>query len=1054
MSRFKFLGVLVPLTLVYFLAGKLGLSFAFEQVQTSPVWPPTGIALAAVLRLGLRVWPGIFLGAVWVNLSSGTPFLGALSIASGNTLEAVITGWMILRASGPFPFRRIGSTVGYVVFVTLGTMISASIGVGSLIYLDIASNSQAGLLWETWWLGDLVGALVLTPLLLCWLEPYCDVPMTRLRRAEAALLLVIFLAVMTLVFTPDISLLAKEDHNLLIFVFIPLLCWSVIRFQHRGATLVAMFSMGAIEGTILGHGPFVMGNENESLLLLQVTSGATMITALILAAAQSERRDSLQALQQVQAGLEDQITQRTLDLNAVNVTLASEMAQQKHLTDTLQSLIDASSRSSVDDFYAAMTKALARAYQARYAFVGIFANPEHTHIRTLSVWAGDRHAPNFTYALRDTPCQDVLNLSIELVPEEAYERYPKDQMLKDMGIQSYFGAPLFLEGEELAGIIAVMDTSPMEIKPWIKPILGLFASRVSQELKRKLVAEEQALAASVFGENIEAIVICDADVRIIRTNPAFTRITGYSAEEALGKSPGFLQSGLHSEAFYQVFWAALKQTGIWQGEIIDRRKCGEIFPAWQTITAVRDDNGEIKQYISIFSDITEKKLSEERIYQLAHNDLVTGLPNRVSFNDKANTALEHAKRTRQMMVVMFIDLDHFKLINDTLGHYEGDLLLQQVASRLKKVIRKEDAVARFGGDEFTVLVSEVPSVERASAIAAAILDQLSEPFTLESNEVTVSASIGISLFPDNGNDIAALLKNADTAMYRAKERGRNNFQYFSGEMNQRAHDRMQIEADLRKAIKQNEFLLHFQPKINLMSNRITGFEALVRWLHPSKGLISPDKFIPVAESTGLIVPLGEWVLTTACLQLRAWQDQGYPALTIAVNLSGRQFLQSNLLEVLEATITDTGVKAADLELEITESMMMENTEQTIETLNQIRRMGIHLSIDDFGTGYSSMAYLKRFPIHKLKIDRSFTGDLPDDNDDAAIVTATIALAHALNLTVIAEGVETEAQLAFLQSLHCEEAQGYLFSRPVPAQDVLALLAAMNGDHNGSPSGLQ
>ncbi|WP_293267091.1 EAL domain-containing protein [Neptunomonas sp.] len=630
-------------------------------------------------------------------------------------------------------------------------------------------------------------------------------------------------------------------------------------------------------------------------------------------------------------------------------------------------------------------------------------------------------------------------MSIKFIPENTAKLYPNDKLLHELNIESYFGAPLKNSQGEILGIIAIMDTKPMMIEDWAQPILGLFSNHVAMELQRKSVQEELELADSVFKKSVEAIIICSADTRILRTNPAFTRITGYSSKDAIGKTPQFLQSKAHSAAFYKDFWKSLTESGVWQGEISDRRKNGEIFPAWQTITVVRDAFGKPQQYISIFSDITDKKLSEERIYNLAHNDMLTQLPNRVAFHNQMIAELERAKRTHTQLAVMFIDLDHFKLINDTLGHPVGDELLQQAASRLKSAIRSNDTISRFGGDEFTILIPSIKSEAEASMVALKIQQCLIPPIQLEHHEITISASIGIGIYPQNGQDVATLLKNADSAMYRAKEQGRDGFQFFTEEMNQHAHDRLELESELRKALEQNDFILHYQPQINTYTGSIVGFEALIRWIHPEKGIIPPNTFIPIAEASGLIVPIGEWVLNAACQQLKEWRDQGYSSLTMSVNLSGRQFKQQDLLPTIQKAIINSGIIAAALELELTESIMMENVNETINTLSAIRNLGVQLSIDDFGTGYSSMSYLKRFPINKLKIDQSFVQDLPDDSDDAAIVKATIALAHALNMTVIAEGVETEAQFQFLKGQQCEEIQGYFFSRPLPAHELTSLL---------------
>jgi diguanylate cyclase (GGDEF)-like protein/PAS domain S-box-containing protein len=522
-------------------------------------------------------------------------------------------------------------------------------------------------------------------------------------------------------------------------------------------------------------------------------------------------------------------------------------------------------------------------------------------------------------------------------------------------------------------------------------------------------------------------------------NPAFCRITGYSTEDIVGQPTSVLKSGRQDPEFYAGFWQALLDNGVWQGEIWNRRKDGAVIPVWQTISVVRDRFGEVDHFISIFSDISEKKMSEERIYHLAHYDALTGLPNRTSFHNEFEEALSHAKRHGRRVALLFLDLDQFKLINDASGHPAGDELLKQVALRLKQTVREEDIVARLGGDEFTVLLDDIPSVEDVDLVAEKILQTLATPFHLDHSELVITTSIGISVFPGDGDDASTLLKNADTAMYRAKAQGRNNSQFFTAEMKTHASERLRLESEMRAALKNNEFLLHYQPQVDTLSGEIIGLETLVRWQHPEKGLIPPGVFIPVAEDSGLIVPLGEWIMKEACKQYRKWQDTGLEPVRIAVNLSGRQFVRQDLRGMVEKVLDDAGIAPSAIELELTESTIMEHVEETVETLKTLRDLGVHLSIDDFGTGYSSMAYLKRFTIDKLKIDQSFVRDLATDSDDAAIVIATIAMAHALNLTVIAEGVETEEQLQFLKENGCEQMQGYYFSRPLPVEKITELL---------------
>ncbi len=547
---------------------------------------------------------------------------------------------------------------------------------------------------------------------------------------------------------------------------------------------------------------------------------------------------------------------------------------------------------------------------------------------------------------------------------------------------------------------------------------------------RKHAEERQQLAANVIANANEAIVITDKDGNITEVNDAYVKITGYAREDVLGKNPRLLQSGHHDREFYKLMWDDLIKEGAWKGEIWDRRKNGEVFPQLLSINAVIN-NGEITNYVGIFSDITERKRVEEQLENLAYFDSLTELPNRALFHERLQQYVIQAEREVSKVGLLFIDLDRFKIVNDSCGHAVGDKLLKIVAQRLLDQVRKVDTVARLGGDEFTVVLSMIDSAIDVISISQKILDALNQPVNLNGHEFRVGGSIGISIYPDDGFDVETLVKHADMAMYKAKESGRNNFQFFRPEMNVHLAGRLEMERELRSAIESDEFCLHYQAKIRLDDDdRIYGMEALLRWEHPNKGLIAPDKFISVAEETGLIVPLGEWVVENACRQTAAWNRRSGESLSVAVNLSARQFQQKGLVNVISNIIECSGISADCLELEITESMMMEGVTESIYVMNQLRDLGVSLAIDDFGTGYSSLSYLKRFPISTLKIDRSFVRDITIDKDDAAIVRSIISLGHSLDLEVVAEGVETQQQLDFLRQHGCHCAQGFFISKPL------------------------
>jgi len=558
---------------------------------------------------------------------------------------------------------------------------------------------------------------------------------------------------------------------------------------------------------------------------------------------------------------------------------------------------------------------------------------------------------------------------------------------------------------------------------------------VLRDVTRQKEQDDQLrLAARVFESTAEAIVITDAGERIVAVNSAFTELTGYSEEEVRGREPSVLQSGRHDNRFYDEMWGSLNRTGRWRGELWNRSKDGEVRPYLTTITALRDERGAVLNYVGVMRDISSIKQSQQQLEYLANYDALTGLGNRNLFYTRLSIGIERAARHHRGLAVVFIDLDNFKIINDTLGHDVGDVLLSEAARRLKACVRQEDTVCRLGGDEFTVYVEDFNDPESLVGTAQRLAQTISEPYHISNQDIFVTASVGISVYPNDGTTMSELIKNADTAMYKVKEQGKNGFQFFREDMNARAFERLVFVTGLRRALERQEFRVVYQPQIDLAGGNACGAECLLRWDHPDMGEVSPGAFIPVAEETGLIVPIGEWVFAQVCRQLRDWGGLPSPG-RISVNVSARQFRQPELIDVIQRTVRETGVNPTALGIEITESALMDDPEAAAATLLRLKEMGLTISIDDFGTGYSSLSYLKRFPIDSLKIDRGFVRDIATDPDDAAIVTAIITMAQSLKIDVIAEGVETEEQLNFLRNRGCDAAQGYYFSRPVPAEQV-------------------
>jgi diguanylate cyclase (GGDEF)-like protein/PAS domain S-box-containing protein len=541
------------------------------------------------------------------------------------------------------------------------------------------------------------------------------------------------------------------------------------------------------------------------------------------------------------------------------------------------------------------------------------------------------------------------------------------------------------------------------------------------------------MAASVFQHTGEGIVITSPAGIIERVNPAFTAITGYTADEAVGNNPSLLKSDRQPADFYQRMWQGLTDTGRWQGEIWNRRKDGEAYLEWLTINAVRDAAGRVANYVAVFDDISELHDKEQHIRHQAFHDALTGLANRTLLADRLDHAIAAADRSGKGAAVLFLDLDRFKLINDSLGHDVGDDLLKDVAGRLKSTLRKADTVARLGGDEFVVLATDWSGPGDVAALAEKVLALMEQPFIVAGRELHVGTSIGIALHPADGADARELLKNADTAMYTVKESGRNGYRFFDPSMNEAAMERLTLEAGLRHAIDREELEVYYQPKFELATGHVAGAEALVRWSHPEQGMISPARFIPLAEETGLVVPLGDWVLRRVCRQVAAWHATGLRPGPIAVNVSARQLALPDFADRVAAILAAEGVAAADIDLEITETAIMREPDQAAAMLERLAGFGIRVVLDDFGVGYSSLGYLKRLPISVLKMDRSFIADVTDNPDAAALARGIIDLAGQLGIEVVAEGVETQAQASFLADSGCAFVQGYLFARPAPAE---------------------
>ncbi|WP_126454248.1 EAL domain-containing protein [Sulfuriflexus mobilis] len=616
------------------------------------------------------------------------------------------------------------------------------------------------------------------------------------------------------------------------------------------------------------------------------------------------------------------------------------------------------------------------------------------------------------------------------------------KLVKGLGID----LPFIISSANIGEEIAVMAMKAGAHDYIMKGNLARLVPAIEREIKEARLrsqhrdAEQQMhKLSSAVEQTADAVMITDPNGIIEYVNAAFTRITGFSKEEAIGRSTNMLKSGRHDEVFYAQLWQTLTQGNTFQDVFINRRKDGSLYYEEKSITPLKDKDGVVGHFISTGKDITEQMQTRERLHHLSHHDTLTGLPNRALFMDRLRQAILRARWNGRVVAVLFIDLDRFKNINETLGLDCGDRVLQTVAKRLNEGVRDGDTVARLGDDEFAVILEDIHQKEDIPVVVDKIIKPLSQAHVFDAHELFITTSIGISLYPNDGNDAQTLIQNADVAIHHAKENGNNNYSFYESEMNAQSLYRLNMESSLRKALEREEFILHYQPQVDVATGKIICFEALIRWQHPELGMVSPVEFIPLLEETGMINQVGRWVLHTACHTCRAWHDRGFTDIKIAVNISPVQFNDGDISSIVAEALAETGLDARFLEVELTESTIMRSPEKTVSIFSELKNMGVGLAIDDFGTGYSSLSYLQKFSIDILKIDRSFVKDVSKNNGDASIVSAIVSMAHSLKLKVVAEGVEDTQQLEFLEAKGCEMIQGFLFSKAVPAEQAGALL---------------
>ncbi|MGZ5818416.1 MAG: bifunctional diguanylate cyclase/phosphodiesterase [Burkholderiaceae bacterium] len=1103
----------------YFVAAKFSLYLAVHPGNASGIWPPSAIALCAVLVWGKRMLPAVWIAATLANFTSGISPANAVLIGIGNSLEAFFSAVMIQRFLGRSPYFSLGDQVyKFIAIAAASSLISASIGVVDLTSAQYIGHSQMLLNWVTWWLADTTGIIIIAPLILTWNKPpYGNWQLARL--AEMALFGALVVTASHIIFK---ELPAKWAMPYVMLTFVS---WAAFRYGLSGVTrTVAIISAVAIYDTAKRVGPFAgFGTLNESLLMLQIFLSILWVVGVAQAVLLEQRARAENALRDERSALELRVKERTValekELNEI-MRLEQTLKKSEHQLAEAQRLAHLGSwewnisdnivywsdelyrifgvdkencRNSLEQYLGLihpddlqMTQdVIEKAMETHepYKFVHRTILPDGS-VKTV-IGRGFVQSDDSGSAIRMYgTAQDVTDLkATEDLLRETEERYQEVVELSPNGMMiiDESGHPVLANSAaiSLCGLATMEELAKKFLFDFLDPgfhdafrkkidllkttkeaqafeekfirshgahldvemTITNFVCRSFRAIlvimnditERKLLDQNLLLAAQVFENSREAILILDKDKNIIRTNDAFSAITGYAAHEVIGDTSKVMRSALYDEAFYQHIWDEVNARDHWQDEVLCQRTDGQSYIASASIVAVRNQDGTIANYIAIFSDITERKEAESRIRFMAEHDFLTRLPSRALLLDRLGQAIAVAKRNGTHLAILFIDLDRFKNINDSMGHTVGDKLLQHIARQLKKCVRGVDTICRQGGDEFIILLTEIGSVEQVAHIAQNVMKVIGLPYKVDQYEINITSSIGISMYPNDGKDIDTLIKNADVAMYHAKQSGRNDYQFFNDKMNARITERIMLENSLKKAIDKNEFILQYQPQMEIDSGRMIGAEALIRWQHPELGLLLPTYFITVAEECGLILPIGDWVLRTACLQAKSWQEKNLP-LVVSVNLSVAQFRHKNLFESVLNALTLADLEPQYLELEITESILAEEASNAIVTLIELRELGVKLAIDDFGTGYSSLSYLKRFAVDKLKIDQSFVHDVSSDENDAAITTAIISMAKNLKLKVIAEGVETQAQLGFLKAHGCDEFQGFYLSKALSPCD--------------------
>lgn len=973
---FKVLGVAT----LYLMLAAISLVFIAPNGVVSIVWPSSGLALAAVLIGGRRYAYGVFLGAFLANGLVSLPWLLAAPIALGNMLEVLVGAWL-LRRTGKFDLS-LHAAKDYLSLILWGGFVACSVAAlnGATLLFVSGFISSADYMQNLlhWWMGDVLGVVLFAPLILVFMHEKF-VNLDTKRWFEIIILLGLSFLIGQMVFLGWFhDVLGQVAKGYLAFFMV---VWIAARLGKRTMMLaLLMLAVQAVVGAYMGVGFFHNDIAQTGLvnywLFVTTLSVVGMVLVIYVDGLEKSEQRALAGELKFRSIIDASPVPKALNDEHGNITLLNQMFI-KTFGYTLQDI------PTLDDWWP-------KAY------------PDPVYRR----WVADTWQSRLAEAQRtNTP----------------FEPFEVDVCCKDGAIKTVIASAASIgEGLDHEHLVVLFDIT-----------------------ERSSFNAQMQVAAMAFETN-EAIMITDEFERIVRVNKAFEEITGYKEDNVIGQTPRLFQSGKHDRDFFEGMWRQLSSADFWEGEVWDRRRNGEIYPKWLTITAVRDVSHQVKNYVAIFSDIGQRKQTEEEIYNLANYDILTKLPNRRLFNDRFEMALAASERNASYGAILLLDLDKFKILNDTLGHSFGDLMLIEVANRLKFTVRDMDTVARLGGDEFVVLVEDVDAdpaeaSQKIIHLAEKIRSALARPYLLENHEQHSSPSIGVCLYRGRAETAENLLKYADMAMYQAKDAGRDAVRFFDPAMQAVVENRISLEADLRRALPDKQLQLFYQIQLD-NELRPIGSEALIRWIHPTRGMVSPYLFIPIAEESKLILEIGRWVLEEACQQLQRWQEQELTRnLTVSVNVSAEQFRSDDFADGIEKLLRKYQLDPRLLKLELTESVILGDVKAAVASMHAVRGLGVKLSMDDFGTGYSSLSYLRQLPLDQLKIDQSFVRDITTDPNAAVLVQTIIDMALNFRMNVIAEGVETEAQLAFLKLNDCMAYQGYLFSKPVPVDQFEALL---------------